>query len=166
MKAEITSHGKQDETTIVMNKTNGIGGGIYDRQTDQKYTVNPGACHMHKTINRAELAPIYAALKELVPAVSNKNIVVFADSLTSLLQIRKQCLAPHKYIYHKHKRILRSIAQEIDNLIDKGYNIKLCKVKAHSNILGNEEADKAANEARSNPDNCDITVDIGGHDTP
>lgn len=144
----------------------GIGGGIYDKQTDQLYTVNPGAYHMHKTINRAELAPIYATIKELIPTVSTKNVVVFADSLTSLLQIRKQCITPHKYIYHKHKRILRAIAHEIDTLIDKGYNIQICKVKAHSNILGNEEADKAANRARMQPDNCDFTIDIGGHDTP
>jgi ribonuclease HI len=92
---------------------------------------------MTNTINRAELAGIYAALV-------NKHTSIASDSACSLSQIRKQLLFPEMQRNHIHDELLRQIV----DLIKASPNpIYFYKVKAHEGIAGNEFADAIAKHA-------------------
>jgi ribonuclease HI len=87
-----------------------------------------------RTINRAELAAIWVALKQGATRVAT-------DSLGSIYQIQKMLNRPHDVKEHRHNNLLRSI---VDLIQQSPEPIHLHKVKAHAGIVGNEKADAIA----------------------
>ena len=89
---------------------------------------------MTNTINRAKLTGIAAAL-------TNKYAQIAMDSACSLNQITKQLLFPGMQRAHKHSNLLEQI---VSMTYASPEPICLQKVKAHSDIAGNECADAIA----------------------
>jgi ribonuclease HI len=88
------------------------------------------------TINRAELAAIYAAL-------SVKATHIATDSLTSMHQINKMLLRPQDMQENRHYHLLDSIRSLI---INRDEPTHIYKVPAHTGIMGNEGADYVAKQ--------------------
>jgi ribonuclease HI len=86
------------------------------------------------TINRAELAAIYAAL-----TINATHIAT--DSLTSMHQINKMILRPQDMQENRHYNLLDSIRHLILNRDEPTH---IYKVPAHTGITGNEHADYIA----------------------
>ncbi|KAJ9510211.1 hypothetical protein QJQ45_015688 [Haematococcus lacustris] len=118
-----------------------VGAGVYIPENNVLITAalnDPES----KTINRAELTAIHAALK-----AGAKRIAT--DSLCSLYQIRRALANPMSLITHRHNDILTAIATLI---IDSPVAIQFFKVRAHSGIIGNEGADALAKHAALHPE--------------
>ncbi|KAJ9531789.1 hypothetical protein QJQ45_021938 [Haematococcus lacustris] len=118
-----------------------VGAGVYFPENNVLITAalnDPES----KTINRAELTAIHAALK-----AGAKRIAT--DSLCSLYQIRRALANPMSLITHRHNDILADIATLI---IDSPATIHFYKVRAHSGIIGNEGADALAKFAALHPE--------------
>ncbi|KAJ9526649.1 hypothetical protein QJQ45_017586, partial [Haematococcus lacustris] len=118
-----------------------VGAGVYIPENNVLITAalnDPES----KTINRAELTAIHAALK-----AGAKRIAT--DSLCSLYQIRRALANPMSLITHRHNDILTAIATLI---IDSPATIHFYKVRAHSGIIGNEGADALAKYAALHPE--------------
>ena len=117
----------------------------------QEYTVDPAGASSTDTINRAELAGIWAALN------AGKRIVA-SDSATSLSQIRRALLSPMDLRYHKHRDLLELIVAAMRNLTSMGEPIHLYKVRAHNGDIGNELVDAVAKRAAIGSEARDVTV--------
>ncbi|KAJ9516332.1 hypothetical protein QJQ45_001063 [Haematococcus lacustris] len=118
-----------------------VGAGVYIPENNVLITAalnDPES----KTINRAELTAIHAALE-----AGAKRIAT--DSLCSLYQIRRALANPMSLITHRHNDILTAIATLI---IDSPATIHFYKVRAHSGIIGNEGADALAKYAALHPE--------------
>ena len=102
-----------------------------------------------QTIMRAELSAISYALSS-VPLT--ESITIATDSLSSLQAIRKTLNRPHRVADHRHEHLLRKIARQLQARNTAGSTTRLCKVRAHTGIVGNEAADKLAKAAVE--DNC------------
>ena len=93
---------------------------------------------------RAELVAIHTALTKFE---DHPWIGVFTDSLSNLQAIRLHyyrpglTTAPH---CHHHMLLLRSISQLLENRREKGFSTTLRKIRAHTNIRGNDLADASA----------------------
>jgi hypothetical protein len=119
-----------------------IGAGVYHLQFNKITTVNSGGTSINKTINRAELAGIAAAL-------INEHTHIAIDSTGALWQIRNSILYPQRMIRHKHAKSLETIIHHIQ---PSKYTIYLYKVKALAGILGNECAGACSLENQSGHD--------------
>ena len=93
------------------------------------------------TIMRAELVAIYVALDRLNALV---DFSLFTDSLSSLQAIRKRLYHPDPEAYHHHQVLIDKIASLIMEREHSGRTTTLRKVRAHTNVMGNELADEAA----------------------
>jgi ribonuclease HI len=136
----------------------GLGSGVYmpakTECEEQKLYINPRSQGEgnENTINRAELVGILFALQA-------GSLCIATDSLSSMLQIRKQSLRPQELEGHKHQDLIKAI----DTLICSSPEpIHLYKVTAHQGVVGNEQADeiaKAAAKGRA-PDAQHHTYDV------
>jgi ribonuclease HI len=96
------------------------------------------------TINRAELAAIYAAIinarqmYQIQGGQLPRTIKIATDSLGSIYQIRKMSHTPDAFAFHRHCHLLTAIVNQIHKL---GIPVDFYKVRSHSGILGNEVAD-------------------------
>ena len=121
----------------------GIGVTIHFKTTN-KFTTWKNKLNSLSSIFFAELTAIYFALKSIIEHKS-KSFTIYSDSKSSLqaIQVTKS----------KHE-----IIRQIQALLFKlGYNnnkILFCWIPGHSNIKGNELADKQAKLAANNPRNC------------
>jgi ribonuclease HI len=97
-----------------------------------------------QTIMRAELSAIAFALGRAAPA---DDVTIATDSLSSLQAIRKALNKPHRITRHRSAKLLQQIAQLLQRRHAAGGKTHLCKVKSHSDIKGNEEADTLAKSA-------------------
>ncbi len=97
-----------------------------------------------RTIMRAELVAIHTALSTF----STHNwIGIFTDSLSSLQAIRHHDNNPgisSAKHYHHHRLLLESITDLLDTRQRSGFRTTLHKIRAHTNIRGNDLADAAA----------------------
>eukprot|EP00877_Chromochloris_zofingiensis_P011405 jgi/Chrzof1/6518/UNPLg00867.t1 len=107
------------------------------------------------TINRAELTAIHYTIDHLG---RHESITAATDSLCSLQMIQKILHRPKLLLHAKHGQLLRSIATMITDRAALGIHTNLIKVKAHTGIVGNEIADKAANEAAESQTGHMVTV--------
>ena len=76
---------------------------------------------------------------------------MYTDSLISLLLINKAIYQPHHCRENKHLDLLNTIARRIVDRLDAGAITRLYKVRSHSGIDGNEQADQIAREAALKP---------------
>jgi ribonuclease HI len=93
------------------------------------------------TINRAELAAITLALE------ANKNnptLLVLTDNAFNINTIRKYVIDPLSLNHHPHKELLQLADNIIRTKDDMGYNTHIGKVKSHTGVTHNDEADIAA----------------------
>ena len=128
----ILTHTTEDGTAI-----KGIGAGIYHPSSQTEITIDPTCEGRTTTINRAELAGIWAALKR---GYSN----IATDSASSLAQIRKAILQPMLMGTHKHKGLVGEVVELIKAAKEP---ITIMKIKAHNQHPGNEGADAVAKRA-------------------
>jgi len=100
-----------------------------------------------RTIMRAELAAIHMALSIFS---THDWICIFTDSLSSLQAIRHHHTNPGttsaKHYYH-HSLLLESITDLLEARQRAGIRTTLHKVRAHTNIRGNDLADAVAKMA-------------------
>jgi ribonuclease HI len=96
-----------------------------------------------QNILRAEISAIHHTLQILTQEFPNEPAHIFTDSLNSLYLINTQIKHPTQQNNHPDKTILTSIINMLKNRTATTY---LYKIRAHTNIIGNEEADKLAKE--------------------
>ena len=94
----------------------------------------------HLSIFTAELTAIMMALNFLMDFVNrNKNVVIFVDSLSVLKTLKN-------FNLKTRPDLVNEIYQLLYQLFNKGSDISFCWIPSHCNILGNEQADKAAKQ--------------------
>ncbi len=93
------------------------------------------------TINRAELAVITLAME------ANKFdqiLSILTDSAFSINTMRKYVIDPFSFTHHPHKHLLQ-LADEVIRTRDyMGYKTHIGKVKLHTGVTYNDEADTSA----------------------
>ena len=94
-----------------------------------------------QNILRAELMAIHHTLRLLTTTYRNEPAHIFTDCLNVLYLINTQTKHPTTHNSHPDKKILESIVKMLQ---DRTQTTTLHKVKAHTNISGNEQADKLA----------------------
>jgi ribonuclease HI len=141
-----------DGSCLVHNGKQEIGAGVYCPSTDSKIFVEPNGAGITKTITRAELAAIAAA-------IITKYADIASDSLTSLNQIRKQLLYPERHLRHIQGDVLKMVSTLIRDFHTK---IRIYKVKSHAGIAGNECADAIAKHQAKQAQNCVADTEIPG----
>ena len=117
------------------------------------------------SIMRAELVAIHTALTTIA---THEWIGIFTDSMSSLQAIRHHHTnhgtnsAKH---HHRHKLLLGSITDLLEIRRSTGLRIALHKIRAHTNIQGNDLADAAAKLVVTHfdilPPSQALQVDIG-----
>jgi len=138
---------------IHKNGSQSIGAGVYHPQSSNNTAAKPGGTSINKTINRAELAGIAAAL-------INVHTHIATDSAGALWQIRNSIFYPQHMKRHKHAKLLKITVHHIQLSKD---TIHLYKVKAHAGILGNECADAIAKCSAENQSGHDIHINTDAH---
>jgi ribonuclease HI len=104
-----------------------------------------------QNILRAEISAIYHTLLILNQEFPQEPAHIFTDSLNSLYLINTQIKHLTQQNNHPDKTILALI---VKLLKDRVATTTLHKVRAHTNIIGNEEADKLAKEgSKIDPEN-------------
>jgi ribonuclease HI len=100
-----------------------------------------------RTITRAEMVAIHTALTTFS---THDRLGIFTDSLSSLQTTRHHYTDPGTTIakhYHHHKLLMDSITDLIETRKLSGIRTTLHKIRAHTNIRGNDLADAAAKRA-------------------
>jgi ribonuclease HI len=96
-----------------------------------------------QNILRAEMSAIHHTLQILIQEFPDEPAHIFTDSLNSLYLINTQIKHPTQQNNHLDKTMLASIVNMLKN---RTAITHLHKVRAHTNIIRNEEADKLAKE--------------------
>ena len=123
-------------------KTSVCGAGIYtcregDPALGTKTTIDPNPGGILSSNNRAELAAIYEAVRQ-------GHTKIATDSMTSMYQLKKGMLRPHKLLKNKHELLVTEILKLI---AASQAPIHIYKVKAHHGVVGNVMADQVAKMA-------------------
>jgi ribonuclease HI len=111
------------------------------------------------TINRAELAAITLALE------ANKHdhiLSILTNSAFSINTIRKYAIDPLNFNHHPHKDLLQLADNIIRTRDNMGYITHIGKVKPHTGVTHDDEADTAARgvvEGQKTPDIIFIDAD-------
>ena len=113
-----------------------------------KFTINPASEGPTNTINRAELAGIWAALHK-------GERTIATDSACSIAQLSRALFHPMSLRTHKHTDLLMAI---IDLIRESDEEITIMKIKAHNQHIGNEVADQVAKKATNPNETCDLTL--------
>ena len=112
--------------------------GIYIPQKDLKLSIRTSS---HSSISSTELAAIESCLLHVKESYQEEilNLVIFTDSLSSLMNLEESNNAYNPDVY----RILSTISE----LQEKGKEVTQVWVPAHVGIPGNEQADALAKAA-------------------
>lgn len=119
--------------------TGGPGGG------SQCWLVRPNGGASADTINRAEGAAIFEVVVRILE--DDENAVIFTDSAWAIHMLRRAVWEPHTVVGTLHGQLLWQAARFMVSRANNGVATSILKVKAHTGIQGNEEADKAAKRA-------------------
>ena len=124
-----------------------IGAGVYVEGIGS-ILINPGGEGCTRTNNRAELVAIHMALQD---APLTDTVTIYTDSLCSIQSIRKMIDFPMRMTESKHKELLESIARLLMSRAQQQSTTQILKVRSHSGIKGNDEADAIAKKAAMAP---------------
>ena len=116
-----------------------------------------------QNILRAELMAIHHTLRLLTTTYRNEPAHIFIDCLNVLYLLNTQTKHPTLHNSQPDKKILESI---IKMLQSRTQTTTLHKVKAHTNISGNEQADKLAKMGCELEHRDAITTYEHAHPTP
>jgi ribonuclease HI len=125
------------------------------------YRVAPCGDGSTNTITRAELAGLEALLghacsSSLYSAAA--SVHAFVDSLSALYLVRRCVLWPSSLRECKHLHLVRAAVGHVLARARRGLTTRFWKVKAHSGVAGNEEADRGAELARLDPRACHLST--------
>ena len=123
----------------VWRATGGPGGGPVS------WLIHPGGVGPTNTINRAEGAAVFTTLWMILE--DEEPAVIFTDSQWVIHMLRRAIWEPHTLIGNLHYQLLIDTGRRIVQRAKEGIHTSILKVKAHSGITGNEEADQAAKAA-------------------
>ena len=107
------------------------------------YIDAAGAEETH-TIMRAELVAMHTALAKIAPHVCSTLLHIFTDSLSSLQATKYHHTnpgTPGAKNYHHHRLLLDSITDLLETRRLSGLRTTLHKIRAHTNIRGNDLVD-------------------------
>ncbi len=118
-----------------------------------------------RIIMRAELVAIYTAMDKFT---THEWVEIFTDSLSSLQAIRHRYTNPWAHgpqHYHHHLLLLSGTTDLLDERRSQEFGTTLQKIRAHTNIRGNDLADAAAKLAvtqyNSLPESQKLKVILG-----
>ena len=131
---------------------------MHNATTGQNTRINPGGLDCTYTNNRAELVAIMVAL-EAHP--DSDDLTIYTDSLGSLQNIRKQIDHPTRLRECKHQKLLEDIVARLGARAMAGSQTHLYKVRSHTGIKGNDEADRLAKDAALHPLNTQYHIKVG-----
>ncbi len=106
--------------------------------------IDAGGTDKTHTIMQAEQVAIYTALDKFV---THEWVGIFTDSLSSLPAIRHRFTNPCTHgpqNYHHRMLLLSGITDLLEEKVKQGFSTTLYKIRAHTNIRGNDLADAAA----------------------
>jgi hypothetical protein len=106
---------------------------------------------------------IYATIKLSITTYAEEPVFIFTDSLNSLYLLNTQITHPSLHNNHPDKTILTQI---IEMLQARTKLTSLHKVKAHSNITGNETVDTLAKNGRHKQHSLPTEPHEFAHSTP
>ena len=89
------------------------------------------------------------------------DLTIHTDSLGSLQNIQKMIDWPSRLQESKHREVLHQIVQLLGARALQGAHTRLYKVRSHSGIAGNDQADRLAREAAQLPGTVDYTTHLG-----
>ena len=96
-----------------------------------------------QTCFRAELTAIRKTLKLITKKYPNEPAHIFTDCLNCIYVLNTQIKHPTQHNNHADKAILTSMVEMLKN---RTQLTTIRKVKAHTNIVGNEQADQLAKQ--------------------
>jgi len=101
------------------------------------------------SIYTAEALVILKAIEHTINNIDDSNITIFSDSLSTLTSIKNYCTPSDIAITIQNTQFITQ---------QSGKNITYTWIPGHCNILGNEQADKAAKIAHSSPDTITLPL--------
>ena len=125
-----------------------VGCAFVAKRDHSTYLTYKAKLPTYATVYQAELSAIKAAVDHCL-AIEEENIAILSDSMSALQAIGR--IIPEN-------KIAAEIRRKLDEALERGKNISLHHVKAHINIAGNEEADRAANDARHCDNNLELPI--------
>ena len=108
------------------------------------------------TINRAELVAIMVALRK---ARDRPALRILTDSLFCIHCLRNYITRPSQYNDHLHRHLLEATAALVKARDDAGLLTHIGKVKSHTGITYNDEADETAKLVASGKAEPDMGFD-------
>ena len=120
------------------------------------YKINTNGDGPDNTITRAELAAIFCTVAQRLPRTDEG--VIFTDSQAAIHLLHRAVHKPHTLEGHLHKELLLKTAQILVERANDGVRTRILKVKAHSGVTGNEEADAAAKAAAGADETHDFVM--------
>ena len=136
--------------------TNRLGAAFFHMPSHTTRLVDPAGDAETNTLTRAELAPIYFALKHSTQQEHLRPICIFSDSLAAIFRVQRIVRFPHTLHEAKHQPLLNNcntphcckVCLCIQNLLLNRARLGLAttfrKVRAHTGVPGNEAADAGA----------------------
>jgi len=103
--------------------------------------------HLH-TVLYGELAAIHSAISIMNKPEYTGPQTIMTDCLVAIHLIKQALYYPERIRLHKHRIILQEI---VHMLLTRNHALSIYKVRAHSGIAGNEDADLLAKNAHSEP---------------
>ena len=141
-----------------------LGAAVIHIPTATTIYIDAAGTEETRTIMRAELVAIHTALSTFA---EHEWLGIFTDSLSSLQAILHHNTHPgirSARDYHHHVTLLYSITALLETRKEAGHHTTLHKIRAHTNVRGNDLADAAAKLAvtsfESLPPQQSMRVDI------
>ena len=148
-----------DGSAMKANGAQRIGAGFYNANANVAKRVQCCAAGAINTITRAELCALYKCLEELM---SDRDEVIATDSRAIMWMVNNGIDSLDYGSESKHKALVRAIAERIIIRARMQVRTTVVKVKSHSGIIGNDQADELAHAAAETPMDTDPNVNIPG----